>query len=70
MVSLEYIAAMKLAAGRSKDLLDLEFLVSSRKLNLGLTRKIIHEYVGGMYAADSFDAIVLEIKWKMHAGKL
>jgi len=70
IVPLEYIAAMKLAAGRTKDIADLEFLISARKLDLPRTREIIHEYVGGRYAVDSFDAIVMEIEWKRKAGKL
>jgi hypothetical protein len=69
-VPLEYIAAMKLVAGRSKDMVDLEFMISSGRLNLGRARKIIHAYVGGEFAVDTFNAIVMETEWKKRAGKL
>lgn len=70
IVLLEYIAAMKLVAGRTKDIADLEFLISSGKLDLPSAREIIEGYVGGQYAVDSFNAIVMEVEWKMKAGKL
>jgi hypothetical protein len=70
IVPLEYIAAMKLAAHRSKDLMDLEFLIAENKIDLRKTRKIIHEYLGGRYPVDDFDSIVMEIRWKKASGKL
>jgi hypothetical protein len=70
IVPLEYIAAMKLVAGRTKDMVDLEFMIASERLSLPKARQIIHKYVGGTFAVDSFDAIVMETQWKMKAGKL
>jgi hypothetical protein len=70
VVTLEFIAAMKLAAGRTKDMADLEFMIANTSLDLKKTRKIIYDYVGGTFAVDSFNSIVMEVEWKKRAGKL
>jgi hypothetical protein len=53
----EFLAAMKLAARRPRDLLDLHWLVTSRELDLARvrTRQIVRTFVGGRFAADEFD---------------
>lgn len=59
----EYLAAMKLVAGRIKDEGDLEHLILSDELNLELTRKILLKYLGP-FAVESFDAVVYEMEWR------
>ena len=64
IVPLEYLAAMKLAAHRAKDLLDLDFIMRSGRLNVPTTRRIIGYYVGGTYAVADFDRMLTEAIWK------
>lgn len=55
----EYLAAMKLAAGRARDRLDLHYLITAPGvLDRALTREIVKRYVGGWYAARDFDTHV------------
>jgi hypothetical protein len=65
----EYIAAMKMAAWRGKDDLDLQWLIANKKINERKTRKIIAKYLG-LYAADEFDRLVDEVRWKVSRGRL
>jgi len=55
IASAEYLAAMKLAARRQRDLVDLHWLIVAGGLDLHLTRKIIGQFVGGRFAVDAFD---------------
>ena len=63
VVTPEHLAALKMAAGRGKDDLDLEKLIELDALDLPKTRKIIGTYLG-KYAAHKFDSIVDKIKWR------
>lgn len=63
IVSCEYLAAMKLVAGRPKDLADLEFLILREDTDLAATRKIIKRNLGA-YAAKDFDQHVSLAKWR------
>lgn len=67
VVQAEHLAAMKLAAGRPKDDLDLEYLImSDEPINRAAAREIISRYLGE-YAARDFDSIVAEAEW--HASR-
>ena len=59
----EYIAAMKMAAGRGKDMADLEFLVTDGHANLDEVRAIVRRHLGS-YAARELDQLVLVAQWK------
>lgn len=60
----EYLVAMKMVAGRGKDLLDLEFLLQQEGLvDLARARAIVLKHLG-RYAADEFDRFVDEAAWK------
>jgi hypothetical protein len=63
----EFLAAMKMAAGRTKDMADLEFLLSSSVLDVPATRRIVHRYLGP-YAVDEFNRLVDEAAWKASRG--
>ena len=68
VVRSEYLAAMKLAAGRGKDDLDLAFLVTSGAVDLPTARKIIKKLLGA-YAAQEFDSAVSEAQWRKATGR-
>lgn len=63
VVSPEYLAALKMAAARDKDMFDLETLFRLGVLNLDKTRSIIKQYLGE-YAAREWDSLVAEFEWK------
>lgn len=63
----EYLAAMKLYAGRRRDLDDLAFLITSGELDVKEARDIIKKYLG-VYAAKEFAAFVAETEWKKERG--
>lgn len=63
VVEPEYIAAMKMAAGRGKDILDLEFLIADEAIDVVATRKIVKRFLGP-YAAKEFDVMVKEVEWR------
>ena len=65
----EYLAAMKMVAGRARDTADLEFLLTSGTADPAKTRKIIKKHLGP-YAAQEFDRIVDETAWKASRGRL
>ena len=67
VVTPEYLAAMKMAAGRDKDELDLKTLIKLGKLDRGLTKDIIHEHLG-RYAAKAFEALCAEVDWRATRG--
>lgn len=69
VVQAEHLAAMKLAAGRPKDDLDLEFLVTSEDaMDRAAAREIIRHYLGE-YAAEDFDSIADEAEWKAERSR-
>lgn len=64
LVGPEHLAAMKLAAGRGKDVLDLEYLLATdclgdlyRPLDVERARDIVDRHLGS-YGADVFDGLV------------
>lgn len=59
----EYLAAMKLYAGRRRDLDDLAYLVTSESLDFKRARFIIRKHLG-VYAVKDFDAFVAEARWQ------
>ncbi len=64
IVSPEHLTAMKLAAGRDKDKLDLEWLLSAEGLvDVRKARGIIYRFMG-RFAQDRFDDIVEEVEIK------
>ena len=65
----EYLAAMKMVAGRSRDTADLEFLIASGAVSSSKARKIIRKHLG-IYAADEFDRVAEEIKWRASRGRV
>lgn len=68
VVTPEYLAAMKLAAGRpAKDVPDLEHLITVEAFNLDATRKIIRKFLG-VYAVADFNEVLEEVAWKTKRG--
>jgi hypothetical protein len=66
----EYLAAIKFAAGRAKDIDDLAYLVvKSSTINAGRVRPLIKQLLG-VYGAREFDQLVLELRWKLEQGIL
>jgi hypothetical protein len=63
----EYLAAMKLAAARGKDDLDLKFLIVN-VVDVVKTRAVIKKQLGS-YAADEFDRVVDEALWEAKRGR-
>jgi predicted nucleotidyltransferase len=60
VASLEHLLAMKLQAGRGKDLADLEYIISQDFLNVTKARKLVRDFVGGAYAVRDLDSLLLE----------
>jgi hypothetical protein len=69
VVQPEYLAAMKMVAGRARDAADLEWLVVSDAADLVETRRIVRRHLGP-YAAQEFDRIVEEARWKASRGRV
>jgi hypothetical protein len=59
----EYLAAMKMVAGRQRDMGDLEVLILSGELDLTKTRQVVRKFLG-QYAVREFDRIVDEAVWR------
>jgi hypothetical protein len=68
IVRLEYIAAMKMVAGRARDHADLEWIVLRSGADLPKTRRIVKQYLG-TYAAQEFDRLVEEARWRASRGR-
>jgi hypothetical protein len=64
----EYIAAMKLAAGRAKDMADLEWLILTKTADAKKARVVFSRTLGP-YAAQEWDRLVDEVAWKTSRGK-
>jgi hypothetical protein len=69
VVTAEYLAVIKMAAGRGKDLQDLDFLIVHDKIDVTATRKIVAKTLG-VYAAKEFANIVKVTLWKHSQGML
>ena len=64
VVGPEYLAAMKMAAGRrGKNDADLEFLVAAEVVDIAKARRVIQKFLG-IYAAREFDQLVRVVHWK------
>jgi hypothetical protein len=59
----EYLAAMKMVAGRKRDEADLDFLIVSDTIDTEATRYIIRNHLGP-YAADEFEELALVARWR------
>ena len=68
IVTLEYLPAMKMAAGRRKDLADFEWLIIESGVNIRRAKQIIVRHLGP-YAGDEFDSLVAEAKWEAKRRK-
>jgi hypothetical protein len=68
VASPEYLAALKMAAARDKDVLDLETLFRLGVLDVAKTRSIIRQYLGE-YAAREWDSLISEFEWKASREK-
>lgn len=63
VVTPEYLAALKLAAAREKDELDLKDLIDRGVIDRPLARSIIKKCLGE-YAARAFDTVCDEVDWR------
>lgn len=63
VVQLEYIAAMKMVAGRARDEADLEWMITSDSIDLPRTKIIIRRHLGP-YAVQEFNRIVEQSRWR------
>jgi hypothetical protein len=62
IVTPEHLAAMKLVAGRDKDITDLKMLLRLKKASLTRSREIIRRTLGA-FAVKEFDSYVAEVEW-------
>ncbi len=62
VVTPECLAAMKLVAGRPKDVEDLKGLIALKAIDLNVARKLIKEHLGA-FAVKEFNAVVEEVEW-------
>lgn len=69
IVTPEHLAIMKMVAGRKKDELDLNFLVTRKFFNTEKARKYAMRFLGA-YGAKEFDSIVAEAKWRQERGEI
>lgn len=65
----EHLFAMKMAANRPKDEADMLFLATSGAIKVKATRGTIKTFLGP-YAADVFDAFLVEAAWRKQTGRL
>ena len=68
VVTLPYLAAMKMAAGRGKDEQDLHFILSRPGVSYRAIREVIARHLGP-YAGDELDAIRTIAAWEKRAGR-
>lgn len=69
VVTSEYLAAMKLAAGRTKDYDDLLWLLQQKSLvDRSKARSIIRRLLGGKFAVDEFNQAALEADFRQERG--
>jgi len=65
----EHLAAMKMVAGRTRDLSDLEFLITSGTVDVRKAKDVIRRHLG-VYAAGEFGLLVEEVRWKASRGRV
>jgi hypothetical protein len=63
VITPEYLAAMKLAAGREKDILDLKWLIGHEIIDLKKTSAIIYRHLG-KFGQDRFEDTVDQALWE------
>jgi hypothetical protein len=63
VVTLPYLAAMKMVAGRGKNEQDLHFALTHPRLNYKIARAVVAQHLGP-YAADELDAIRDVARWE------
>ena len=68
VVRLEYLTAMKMAAGRSRDEADLEWIVLRSGIDMSRARQVIHRHLGP-YAAGEFDRLAEQARWRSSRGR-
>jgi hypothetical protein len=68
VVSPEYLAATKMAAGRDKDEMDLKTLIRLGVIDVAKTRSIVKSHLGE-YAARELDSLCDEVAWHLSRGK-
>lgn len=64
----EHLAIMKMVAGRSKDMSDLNFLVTSNDFDLSKAQKLVRTFLGA-YGLKEFNSLVQEAKWRAEKDK-
>jgi hypothetical protein len=64
----EYLAALKMAAGRDKDKMDLKTLIRLGALDMKKTRTIVKSHLGE-YAARELDSLCEEMAWQISREK-
>lgn len=64
----EFLAVMKFAAARGKDIQDLTWLIVNEKIDLIETSTLAQTFLGG-YAQDRFDETVALTLWKKSRGE-
>ncbi len=69
VVTPEFLVAMKMVAARPKDLADLDFLLSSVKLNTKLLQKIVLQHLG-KYAVTDLHNRAQTARWLKSQGRL
>lgn len=63
VVTPEYLLALKMAAARDEDVLDVKFLLGAGVVDLKAARRIVREHLGE-YAARELDAMAAEVEWR------
>jgi hypothetical protein len=59
----EYIAVMKMAAGRGRDMADLEWMITANVIDLAKTKTTVRRYLG-VYAVQEFERLVEQARWR------
>lgn len=68
IVSPAFLAAIKMAAGRPRDMLDLDWLIVDGGLNVDNVRHVVRKYLG-VYAVQEFDRIADVAIWNASREK-
>ena len=63
IVSPEYLVAMKMAANRTKDWADLEFMIEHQMFDRNMAFAIVHTHLG-RYAVTELRQLIAEVEWK------
>ena len=65
VASPEHLAAIKMSAGRDKDIDDLMYLLGTQGIvDIRKARNLIHRTLGGQFAVQQFDAALDEARWR------